>query len=437
MNVSLRTVGVWLLGGCVGFMLPAPEQQADAQTSSPPASQEETVLVGSATRQVDRSPAPRIESYQSPRQQYYEARRRGNRPATFGFGGFPSFSMGFSPRHQRAADSRLINESAVEEIPGEIVFESGSGEIITSGEMMPNTRFTEGGCTSCGNRFGGCRSCRQQQTGCMLSCPGLNLDNLEVFGGVQGFKSPANRGLDGSFGFYEGLNYTAPLPCRPCSDIWLQAGFQVAHSNLSGASFTTDRRDQYFFTAGVYRRVDCGLQWGAVFDYLHDEWDVAFDVSQIRGEISWVYPYRDEIGIWFTSSLRDVDVTLPNTGAITLETSDVYAFFYRHQFAECYGGGQGRVFAGFTGQSDGIVGSDVLFPISDRLAFTGEFTYLIPDENTVAGGRLGSGNFGESWNVSIGLVWYPGRCRSDCDGNRYNRALLNVANNGSMLINDR
>lgn len=416
MNVLLRTVGFLVFGGCVGLLLLAQQQQAEAQTSSPLANSGQTA--GSPVHQMRTSSAPMA--------QHYEARRRPYRPSFFGFGRGPSQAMGFSPRHQRVGGN-MLQESAGDNVSEEIFYEEAGAEILPGNHH----HAADGGCTSCGSGPRG-----PHQSGCMLPCPWLNLDNLEVFAGAHGFKSPANRGRDGSFGFYEGLNYTTPLPCNPWNDINMQIGAMVSQSNLSGASFTNAERSQIFLTAGIYRRVDWGLQWGAVFDYLHDEWDATFDVSQIRGEISWVYPCNSEIGFMTAVSARDVDVNLPTIGPTTLETTDIFAFFYRHQFEERFGGGEGRVFGGISGQSDAIVGGDVLMPISDRLAISGEFTYLIPDEGTVAGGGVGSGNFGESWNVAVGLVWYPGRCKSQC-GNRYNRPLFDVANNGSMLLNNR
>ena len=40
--------------------------------------------------------------------------------------------------------------------------------------------------------------------------PGFWVDHLSILGGVHGFKNPANRGEDGSFGFHTGLNYGTP-----------------------------------------------------------------------------------------------------------------------------------------------------------------------------------------------------------------------------------
>ena len=56
---------------------------------------------------------------------------------------------------------------------------------------------------------------------------------LSIFGGVQGFRTPADVSHSGNFGFHEGLNYGGPL-----GDPWEYLGFQVgaddAQSNFTG-----------------------------------------------------------------------------------------------------------------------------------------------------------------------------------------------------------
>jgi hypothetical protein len=218
----------------------------------------------------------------------------------------------------------------------------------------------------------------------------------------------------------------------------MQLGGQVTQSNLSGASFTDDTRYQAFVTGGLFRRVDCGFQGGLVVDYLHEDWDMECDLVQLRGELSWMFPCHHELGFWFSASVQNDDVLFPfvnnliPTGqAMHFEATDIYAFFYRLRFDECRGG-QGRLFGGFTGESDGILGGDILLPINNHWAFQADFTYLIPEEES---GRIAGGPLHEAWNISLNLVWYPGGCASG-QGN-YHRPLLNVANNGSFIINQR
>ena len=72
------------------------------------------------------------------------------------------------------------------------------------------------------------------------------------------------------------------------------------------------------------------------------------------------------------------------------ETTDLYAFFYRRQLEDC--GATGRLFVGFSGDSDALIGADADVPLSDRWALRAGFTYLIPEESSP-----GIGFQEESW----------------------------------------
>jgi hypothetical protein len=252
---------------------------------------------------------------------------------------------------------------------------------------------------------------------------------------VQGFTGPANRGGSGSFGFHEGFNWGMPvLGCLA----W-QWGANWTQNNFDGNYLTPDNRNQIFLTSGLYRRVDWGFQGGLVVDYLHDEWDYSADLVQLRGELSWLFGGRNEIGFWFAAGVNDarnlslnLPVFDPASGAIrsvpgqaTLAVNDLYAFFFRRQFAS---GGQGRLFGGFTGHSQGLFGGDAQLPISDHWSVRTNFIYATPgSDDTPTDPRFAR----ESWNVGISLVWTP--CARRPGVPNYCRPLFNVADNGTFL----
>ena len=190
---------------------------------------------------------------------------------------------------------------------------------------------------------------------------------------------------------------------------------------------TDDDRSQFFFTAGLFRRAicGCGLQGGVVFDMLHDNYYVDMEVAQLRGELSFVGPCLREFGFMFASSLED-DSDRDRQGFLEVwEPIDQYAFFYRRTF-EC--GGSYRLWAGFTGQGEALLGGDAQVPLADAWAISTGFNYLVPE----GGGNGGVGDYTlESWNVGINLVWYPG-CQARCVG--IARPLFNVADNGSFML---
>jgi hypothetical protein len=270
---------------------------------------------------------------------------------------------------------------------------------------------------------------------CCLPCPVISFQDTELFFGVHGNTGPRNRGESGSFGFHEGFNWGTPFPCT-YGAIGAQVGLRATQSSLSGTDFTDSTRNQIFLTGGLFRRVDWGLQGGVVLDYLSEDWYSSIDMLQIRSELSWVFPCCHEFGFWFTANANTQEKSSDFSGATasvveSWQATDLYAFFYRRRY-ECHPGAESRIFAGFTGDSDGLIGADARLPIGTNWALQSEFTYLVPREGT---GTAGGGHREEGWNVGISLVWYPG-CRGFGEGD-YFRPLFNVAGNGTFMLDQQ
>lgn len=291
-------------------------------------------------------------------------------------------------------------------------------------------------------------------------------DNFSINFGMQGFTGPLNGGFDGSFGIHQGFNLGAALPCCTLGIGW-QIGLQAVQSNFSGTGPNfpdggffdeiegyPDDRKQLFLTAGLFRRVDCGWQWGIVYDHLHDDFYYDLDFKQIRGEISYLHHGYHELGFMFNVSTGEdtsEEITYFATDfAIVGEATDLYAIFYRHQFDDC-GLTNFRVFVGMTDErgtleeavagaqsnlsyyfadhadtvgSSAVFGADVHLGLGRHWALETGFTYLTAaNENHAAE---------ESWNVGFNFVWYPhGHSGGTCRG--YYRPLFDVADNGSLL----
>jgi hypothetical protein len=162
------------------------------------------------------------------------------------------------PKNIRVAQREMPAE--MEAVPAPTQYEP----LATEGAFAPQD---EGG--SCGSDCGDCSDCEEcSDCDCAWLAPGGGWGprNLAVFGGVHGYKGPRDRGVNGNFGFTEGVNFGAPL-----GDPWgcgFQVGFAALQSNISGynnttTTATTADRHQYFFTTGVFRRAECaGWQWG-------------------------------------------------------------------------------------------------------------------------------------------------------------------------------
>jgi hypothetical protein len=347
---------------------------------------------------------------------------------------------GFVPRHELVAPAQITEELPIEptpmEMPGEVTLgPMGMDPSLTlpdatlGGDCCGAPVMADcGGCGS-GSACGGCGTC----VSCCLPCPLFLLDNVELFAGTQAFSGPLNLGETGSFGFQYGLNWAMPVPCLPSQPIGFQIGYRGVSSNYSGASFTEDSRNQSFITAGLFRRVDWGLQGGVVIDVLSDKWYYDdLSLTQLRGELSWVFPQCHELGAFITSGTktnRMASVRWNNDAQRTTieeyEPTDLVAFFYRRRF-DAVGGGYGRAYGGFTGNGGGLVGADFDLPLTENWALRTNFNYLIPKDgnNRVA-------YLDESWNVGLSVVWYPGRRKAV--GNDYFRPLFDVADNGVFI----
>jgi hypothetical protein len=275
----------------------------------------------------------------------------------------------------------------------------------------------------CGD--GACGDCAS----CLVPCGAFfPAGNLELFAGVQGFTGPANwQAGGGSFGFHEGLNWGMPIPLFGC--LGGQVGFRATQSNLSGSDTSDDTRRQAFVTAGLFRRVDVGLQGGVVVDWLSDGWYRDIDLVNLRMELSWMIDSTHELGFWGTAGTKTSHDLAATGQGVEWETTDLYAFYYRYNFGDCQQG-DARLFAGWSGQGDGLIGADARLPLSATWALETNFAYLIPSEGQGIG--FSADHVQESWNVAMSLVWYPGRRWGR--GDPYYRPLFRVADNGVFMM---
>ncbi len=343
--------------------------------------------------------------------------------------------------------------------------EPGCG-IEASCGFEPGCGFDNGcgnpGCQSCGEASCGVESmygepnCGMEMNGncsCNACCgvesipvffPLLRINwcRFEFFAGAQGYTGPMNyaninaasptsRSGSSSFGFYEGLNEGRSLKRWLGWDMAAQLGFRATQSNLRGTEFTDETRNQVFLTGGLFRRVDYGLQYGVVFDYLNEDWWYQANLTQLRGELSWKTAGCHVFGFQYMAGLGDdSSSTSPRNAAgavvssvINFEPTDQYRLFYRRLLA---GSGDWTAFGGWTDNSDTILGATMNLPLRQKLMLSTGATYLLPNE-----GDNSFGNREESWNISLGLVYRPGGPQG-CG--RYCRPLFEVADNGTFMV---
>lgn len=302
-------------------------------------------------------------------------------------------------------------------------------------------RYPDGPCEPYGTCGGGsCAGCGSCNTcapcgSCGTCCHWGLFDDFSIFAGSHAFKSPLDFG-NGNFGLQEGFNWGGSVWQE--FGLGYQFGFQAVQSNFSGDDLSSSRgndRDQYFATFGLFRRVrDCrphhlGFQWGVVADWRHDEYYSTEDLFQLRGELSVFCTPCDEFGVLIAANSDREEVFIATPGGpgqnSIWDVTDQYRFFYRRQF-DCRG--EGRIWGGFTENSDGIVGADFRVALAPKWAIDGGWNYIIPKQGSATGG-----NQQESWNLGMNVVWYPAKTAIRSSTSKW-RPLFPVADNGSFVV---
>lgn len=300
--------------------------------------------------------------------------------------------------------------------------------------LAPNAMHYDSGgwddCQSCGAVSGACHC---QPFGWLLdwSRGDLWLGTVGFAGASSSLGAAAGDAgqVAGNFGFQEGFNFGTRLPGLLGGQLGSQLGMRFTQSQLDGTSAGADNRTQTFVTAGLFRRVDYGIQGGLVVDYLHDDWLYKADLLQLRGELSFLFSPCHDFGFRFTDSQQTDDTTARIRGRsapldLRLSGLNNYRFFYRARFGH-NAAGLAELQAGWTEESSAILGANLRTPLQNQLGLDVSATYLLPP-NEAAAPYTQAG-----WNLSLALVWTPGRCfGSDRD---YYRPLLAVGDNGSFL----
>lgn len=320
---------------------------------------------------------------------------------------------------------------------GEEIISEGCGCDACSGVGDPGGYFVDD-CCGRGGCPGGCNAVPFWWQGTL----GRALRSGSYFFGATAFRHPAFQSpisddpndlvQDSNFGAYGGFNLGLPL-CRLTGGIVSgQFGIRSVQTNFNGNDFTSNNRDQLFVTAGVYRRVDYGLQAGLVVDFLAEEFFAESDVAQLRGELSWAFPNGGGIGFRFTSSQESDESVGTFNGTdfsgLTTSTIDHYRFFLRKIPA---GGGWEEIFLGWTENEQFAIGADFDLPLAPYVSLeAGAVLYLSDAEAPLS--NLGPTRVDDSFNLYVGFAFRPQGTRAYYRS--YDRPLLPVADNGTLLL---
>jgi len=282
--------------------------------------------------------------------------------------------------------------------------------------------------------------------GCLDDCcgccdPWRLRDSMYGFFAFDGWTDQADYYDGNNFGFRTGFN--AGIPLLRSRGIGAQIGTSVGFYELSGRDqdATTTIEDQVILTFGAFKRSDyCAgerFSWGIVYDHRFNadygtNGGDSLSLGQWRGQIGYALNQCDEIGFWMTQT-NDDDDPLPATAAglvgatLWAEPVQQYNFFWRRDW-EC--GGETMLYMGAVEDpGEFVVGLDAQVPLSRRVSLFCGATYIKP---SVDAGDTGYTE--EIWNVTAGLIFFPGRCAQTCCGPDKWTPLLPVANNGTFAL---
>lgn len=351
----------------------------------------------------------------------------------------------YLPAHLSSASTM---QSAIQDGGAPIIDNGMVGTEYYSGEIVGG-EVIEGGCASCGDTggyFNECDSCCGRggcaPGDCWITGFGAVLCNAEYFGGATSFRGPlfsapdvGNRGDsfdDCSFGFYGGFNVGLPLCKLSCGLFSTQFGIRSVQTNFNGNSYTPEDRDQTFVTLGFYRRVDYGFQTGIAFDYLNEKWISDVELTQVRGDLSWVYPNNTTLGFRYATNIDNaVTAGVINGQAfngMVQSTQENYRLYGRR---DTLSGGFGEGFIGWSNNSQTVLGMDFDVPVRERVALQAGYTYYLGDSGVPTPTNQLGGNASDAFNIYVGLVFRP---RGLAANRSYDRPLFSVADNGTMLM---
>jgi len=250
-------------------------------------------------------------------------------------------------------------------------------------------------------------------------------EDISAFYNYSAFKGPLDLdGLNGNFGSRVGVFGSVPV-YAPLG-IAAQLGSSYGWYDWKGTLYTGDGdRTQNFNTAGLFQRTAFGLNYGATYDWLLDDYYADFHFEQVRAAVSYNLNPCNEIGVWAAMPTRKDSATLGvppvnNTFEPVLQGNLFWRKVWNNHATT-------NTFIGWCEEpSDFSFGSSVQFPLNDCVAVNGGLQYIWP------GSGSNTGREEEIWTISLGLVFYPGTATSAATSSL--RPLLAMPDNGNFAI---
>jgi hypothetical protein len=277
-------------------------------------------------------------------------------------------------------------------------------------------------------------------------CRWLNLrdawENTLVFVAADGWRARLDDDDSNNFGFRSGFNTGIGWgDCRVRMQVGASyAGYDINGRDAAARTSTDAVEEQVFATAGIYKRSNvCEgdfLSWGVVVDGMYDDHlgEAAQEVKllQMRFATGWAVSESDEIGVWGTFRTNRENYLTDVSGVICVNSLDQASIFWHRVWQY---GADTTAYAGWAEDpGEWVFGLSGQAPLADSLALFGTAMFIVPSAQ--AGDSAAREEYSEEyWNVSFGLVWYPGfKAVSPNVSGHPGLPLLPVADNGTFVV---
>jgi hypothetical protein len=228
------------------------------------------------------------------------------------------------------------------------------------------------------------------------------LDNATFFLGLDGSKQPQDFGINAQFGGRGAVNFGIPLV--ESRGIGMQIGTAIDATGdavqvvqrIQGSS----GRTQSFSTVGLYQRMDCGVNWGFVYDFLSENYYDQFSLGQWRVDLSYQMSPRNRIGVWSAISDHSANGAfgaIPITLVPITQTNAYINHTWCNNVQTMFWGGianshaQANAVLGDLPRLDNqfVFGAQLFIPLTDRLALFGQGNFIMPAGSGTVDSYLG------------------------------------------------
>ena len=236
------------------------------------------------------------------------------------------------------------------------------------------------------------------------------LDEFTGLLALDGSKQPQDFGVNANAGVQASMNWG--LPILHDWGIGFQVGTNLTATQNAVRVFEllgeSRSRTQNFTTVGAFQRLDNGIAWGGVYDFLYEDSYDNFSLGQWRLRGSYDLSECNQVGITTQLRASSDNGFFGASTPVTLRPINQGSLFWRRFWETgaqttswigiADGHGENNAITGPSrAKSDSaLFGADILMPLTASFAIYGEANMITPfDTGTV--------------DAFLGLQWYPGR----------------------------